>query len=204
MVDLPVRRSALAGLEAGGVRGAVGPDGPGVRLGEWRAASIVQVGAFGEAARVVSAIVEAIASLPVPLAGGRAEALQDTMRIFATGPGRVVVVARDDPDLEYTLVQRIGVDQASIVDLTHSRAVLRIAGPRARDVLAKGCAIDLHPRAFAANGFAQCKFGHLTVWLHQLDATPTFDLFVYRGFVRSLWEELRHGAQEYGASVGPL
>jgi methylglutamate dehydrogenase subunit D len=165
--------------------------------------SVRMVRGFGEAAGIVSALIESVAGLPVPTTGAQAAASDDVMRIFAAGPGRVVVVARDDPYLEYALVQRIAAEQASIVDLTHSRAVLRLSGARARDVLAKLCSIDLHPRVFPANGFVQCKFGHLAIWLHQGGAS-SFDLFVYRGFLRSLWDELHHAALEYGVALEPL
>ena len=37
---------------------------------------------------------------------------------------------------------------AAICDQSDALAILRIAGPEARAVLAKGCPIDLHPRAF--------------------------------------------------------
>lgn len=204
MAEMPPRRSALASVTEHGAHGAVGPDGPGVQLREWRAASIVQVGAFGEAVGIVSALIESVAGLPVPSTGVQAAAADDVMRIFATGPGRFVVVARDDPYVEYALVQRIAAEQASIVDLTHSRAVLRLSGARARDVLAKCCSVDLHQREFPGNGFVQCKLGHLAVWLHQIEATSAFDLFVYRGFLRSLWDELHHAALEYGVASGPL
>jgi sarcosine oxidase subunit gamma len=201
MAEATPRQSALARAE--GVHGAAGRDGPGVRLGEWRAASIVQVGAFPGAEGIVSALVESIAGMPVPRHGSRAAA-SEAMRVFATGPGRWALVARDDPYVEYALVQRIAIAQASIVDLTHSRTVLRLAGARARDVLAKGCTIDLDARAFDVNGFAQTRFGQSAVWLHQVDAAPSFDLFVYRGFARALWEELRESALEYGVALEAL
>ena len=41
------------------------------------------------------------------------------------------------------------------------RTVIRIAGKRARDTLAKGCAIDLHPRAFTAGSAATTRFAHI-------------------------------------------
>jgi sarcosine oxidase subunit gamma len=37
---------------------------------------------------------------------------------------------------------------AAIVDQSHGRTLLRVTGPRVRDALAKGLAIDLHPREF--------------------------------------------------------
>ena len=37
---------------------------------------------------------------------------------------------------------------ASLVDQSHGRTLLRVTGPHVRDALAKGVAVDLHPRAF--------------------------------------------------------
>ena len=64
-------------------------------------------------------------------------------------PGTWMVVAQDveDGGLYPRLREELG-DLAAVVDQSHGRAVLRLAGPRARDVLAKGCRLDLHPRVF--------------------------------------------------------
>lgn len=43
---------------------------------------------------------------------------------------------------------------ASIFDQSGGRTVLRLSGPRARDVLAKGLPIDLHSRAFGPGSAA--------------------------------------------------
>ena len=44
----------------------------------------------------------------------------------------------------------LGDDPGSGVDLSSNRVVLELSGPSALAVLEKGCALDLHPRVFAA------------------------------------------------------
>jgi sarcosine oxidase subunit gamma len=69
-----------------------------------------------------------------------------------------------------------------VVDQSHGRAVLRLAGRRARDVLAKGCRLDLHPRAFRPGRCAQTVIAQVAVLLHQGDERPTYDLYVFAGY----------------------
>lgn len=47
------------------------------------------------------------------------------------------------------LAEAIGTDRGQAVDVSANRTTLELAGPRAASVLAKGCSLDLHPRAFA-------------------------------------------------------
>ena len=79
---------------------------------------------------------------------------------------------------------------AAITDQSDSRAVLRVSGPRARHVLAKGFAIDLHPSAFSAGSSAVTKVAHLSVHIWQVDTAPTFLIAVPRSYSSSFWSWL--------------
>lgn len=52
-----------------------------------------------------------------------------------------------------------------VVDLSANRTTLEISGPRSRDVLEKGCPMDLHPRAFPVNTAVSATFGPVQVML---------------------------------------
>jgi sarcosine oxidase, subunit gamma len=69
----------------------------------------------------------------------------------------------------------------AVTDVSAQRITLRVTGDRARDVLATGCAIDLHPRAFPRGASAQSTLGHAGVIL--LAHSDTGD--DYRVLVRS-------------------
>jgi sarcosine oxidase subunit gamma len=86
----------------------------------------------------------------------------------------------------------------SIVDQSHGRTLLRVAGPRIRDALAKGLAIDLHPHAFMPGYAAITTVAHIGLHIWQLDARPTYELAAPRGFALSFWHWLEASAAEYG------
>lgn len=71
----------------------------------------------------------------------------------------------------------------SVVDVSAQRAILELSGPAARDVLAHGCTLDLHPRVFVPGNYAQTSLAKATVGIHQ--TAETDDGPVYRLLVRS-------------------
>ena len=94
----------------------------------------------------------------------------------------------------------------AVTAVGESRTRLRLAGPRARDLLAKGCALDFHPRIFGGPGTcAQTQLAKSLVVLHLVseDAAegPVFDIFVLRSFADYLWSWLEDAAGEYGFAV---
>jgi sarcosine oxidase, subunit gamma len=94
---------------------------------------------------------------------------------------------------------------AAITDVSDGRVALRLGGPNARDVLAKGCPLDLHPRAFAAGRCAQSLLAKASVLLHLLDDDvrrgPVFDLYVARSFAHYLFAWLEDAGHEYGVQI---
>lgn len=104
------------------------------------------------------------------------------------------------PLLECALVARLraaGGTGVSAVDVSAQRTTIDLGGPSARDVLAHGCSLDLHPRAFGPGRCAQTTLAKAQVVLHQLDEKPTFRVFVRASFARYLAEWLLDAATEY-------
>lgn len=92
---------------------------------------------------------------------------------------------------------------SAVVDVSHGRAVMRIAGPHAADALAKGLPLDLRPHAFPAGCCAQSVMARCNVLVHRLDDTPAYDVFVMRSYGRSVWHFLCEAAAEYGYETVP-
>ena len=90
---------------------------------------------------------------------------------------------------------------ASISDQSGGRTVLRLSGPHARDVLAKGLPIDLDPRAFPLGSAATSAISHMGVQLWQLDDTRSYDLAIFRSVSESFWSWLTASAAEFGYMV---
>ena len=78
-----------------------------------------------------------------------------------------------------------------------SRVCFRISGKYARDLMSRGCRIDLHRDAVSPGFCAQTNMAQIGVLLHQLDDGPAYDLYVYSGFARSFRDWLRGTALQF-------
>ncbi len=88
-------------------------------------------------------------------------------------------------------------DLGAVVDQSHGRSGLRLSGPRARQVMAKNTAIDLHPRAFGPGRCAITSVAHMNATIVQVDGAPTYDLFVIRSLARSFAHAIEHACHEF-------
>ncbi len=77
---------------------------------------------------------------------------------------------------------------------------MRIAGPKARDTLAKGLPIDLHQQVFQPGDTALTVVAHINVHIWQVDDAPTYDLAVFRSYAASFCEFITSAASEFGIS----
>ncbi|MGB6538470.1 MAG: sarcosine oxidase subunit gamma family protein [Xanthobacteraceae bacterium] len=90
---------------------------------------------------------------------------------------------------------------ASVMDQSDGRTILRISGPRARDALAKGILIDLHPSAFAPGDTAITTVAYIGVHFWQIDAAPTYEFAVFRSFAIAFAEWAIDAAAEFGVTA---
>jgi len=104
-----------------------------------------------------------------------------------------------------TLREALGEAHHALSEVTDGRVAFGLAGPSARDVLAKGCPLDLHPRAFPAGCCAQSLLAKASVLIHLVEddpqAGPSFDLYVGRSFSHYLWAWLEDAGLEYGVQI---
>ncbi len=81
---------------------------------------------------------------------------------------------------------------AAVSDQSDARAALRLSGPNVRDMLGKGCMIDLHPAAFPPGAAAMTSIAHMGVHLWRVDEPPCdgdaiFDILIARSMAASFW-----------------
>ena len=139
--------------------------------------------ALPDGLRITAEPFVALADLRVDPASGvqvRGAALPTTPNTWVpAGDGRLVWLGPDEwlatspgtaPEaLEAELADVLRPVGGVAVDVSAQRIGLRIGGPRARQVLAKGCSIDLHPRVFVPGSSAQTTLGQAGVVLLALD-----------------------------------
>lgn len=114
------------------------------------------------------------------------------------GPGEWLAVAPVVPAPFIAAVTGL----ASVVDQSDGRLILRVSGPNARDTLAKGLPVDLHPSAFGPSDTALTAASHIGLQIWQVDDAPTYDIAVPRGYAASFWRWLAGSAAEFGYVVG--
>jgi methylglutamate dehydrogenase subunit D len=116
------------------------------------------------------------------------------------GPGQWIASAEAAADFVARLRSDLG-SFAAVADQSDSRLVVRLSGPCVRDVLAKGLAVDLHPRAFKVADVAVTLVAHIGVQIDMLDDAPTYQLAAPRSMAGSFWSWLSASAAEFGYDV---
>jgi sarcosine oxidase subunit gamma len=169
-----------------------------------RVALTLQLGLRGDGAdpRFAAAIAGALGCpLPtVPNTVSRAGAIA----VLWLAPDEFLVTAESgSAGLTERLRDAVAGQHAAVVDLSASRIVFELAGEAARHVLAKGCSLDLHPRAFASGACAQTALARAAVILQQVDDVPHYRVFVRRSFARYLEAWLRDAAAEFAGTATP-
>jgi len=84
--------------------------------------------------------------------------------------------------------------ELSIVDVTHEYAVLELDGSAAREILAKGCGLDLHPERFPPGSDTRTRLAKIAVHI-ACRATQHFLLYVTRSYANYLAEWLEDAAR---------
>lgn len=115
------------------------------------------------------------------------------------GPDEWLLLCAEDgrEALQAALEAALAGQHAAIVDVSDAYLGFAIAGPRAAELLAKGCTIDLHPSAFGQGRVGRTLLAKADITL--LRTADGFRLYVLRSFAdyAGLW--LEDAAREYGA-----
>ncbi|MEV6053634.1 sarcosine oxidase subunit gamma family protein [Streptomyces sp. NPDC052107] len=101
-------------------------------------------------------------------------------------------------DLESRIRSAAGDEPLSVTDVSAQRTTLLVGGPRARDLLAHGCSLDLHPRAFGPGRCAQATLARTQVVLVARDEPRAgFWVLVRSSFAGYLADWLLDAAVEH-------
>lgn len=114
------------------------------------------------------------------------------------GPDEWLVLSQADANaVTGELREALAGAPGSVVDVSANRTTLELSGPAARQVLHKGCPLDLHPRAFGPGQAASTTVGPVAVLLWQVDDAPTYRLFPRSSFADYLARWLIDAMSEY-------
>jgi sarcosine oxidase subunit gamma len=99
------------------------------------------------------------------------------------GPDEWLVRSRQPQaaQLEEKLAAALAGQYASVVDVGSGYTVLRVQGTHVRDVISRGCPLDLHPKTLAPGQCAQSHYFKASIVLIPV-AGDTFEIVVRRSF----------------------
>lgn len=142
--------------------------------------------------------VGAALGVPLPQRAGECPATA-TRRIVWAGPDDWFVIG--EPGEQAALAAALRAAGAgthhAVTDVSSGYAVLTLAGPSAQDVLAQGCPLDLHLRAFPVGCSAGTHFFKASVWMWRTGA-DRFELLVRTSFAGYVETLLRACTRECG------
>ncbi len=123
-----------------------------------------------------------------------------TLRIVWAGPDDWFVIGPrgEAAALESQLRGELAGQHVSVTDVSGGYTVLHLSGRPVRDVLAQGCPLDLHPRAFGTGSAAGSLFFKASVWLWQTDDAPVYEVLVRSSFQGYVWLMLERATAECG------
>ena len=178
----------------GADRGAVG-----VSLSVRHPASIVTIIARKDKAEAASKAISARFGVGLPAAGKSSKG--EDVSFHWCGAEQYFAIAEGFGEgALYRDLQETLFSLASCSEQSHGRVIIRIAGPKARAVLAKGTPVDLHDSVFAIGSSAMTQMAHVGVHLVRT-GDDAFELSVFRGFSANFWEWLTTMSEEFGYQV---
>jgi sarcosine oxidase, subunit gamma len=196
-----IRRSPashLAGaLEAGSIEGTVV-----LKEGPFQTMAGVRVDPGSEAGSRIASVVGGLPARCGEVAG------TERVSVLWLGPSEFLMVAPEEAhdslggDLIGSLVTALGDAPGQVVDLSANRTTFELAGPRARAVLEKGCALDLHPRSFSPGTAVNTEVGNIPVILLK-SGEESYRIFPRASFADFLGRWLLDAMREFASPEVP-
>jgi heterotetrameric sarcosine oxidase gamma subunit len=142
----------------------------------------------------LDAVLAAFHADELPHTGESASA--GALSLLGIGPGRWMLVEHAVPLRSQGPLERLTDAFEIVIEIGDAWTQIAVSGTAMHDLLAKGCALDLHPTVFREGACAVTGFAHLRCLLFRFGAG--FRLFVGRSYAASLAEWLIEAAAEFG------
>ena len=117
-------------------------------------------------------------------------------RILWNAPKTWLIISSKE-DIVERIKEKCNSENFAVTDISHSRAVIRIKGLQAREVLKKGSPINFNE--FEANNCAGTVFHGINIIIDSINNNPdTYNLLTLRSFGESFYHHITDAALEFG------
>jgi heterotetrameric sarcosine oxidase gamma subunit len=136
-----------------------------------------------------------INNLELPKENSLVVANKDT-RILWSSPKTWLIISYKQNIFE-EVNKNCSVDNFAVTDISHSRAVIKIKGTKVREVLKKGCPLNINE--IKKNHCAGTVFNGIAIIIDCFDEEPdTFNLLSLRSFGESFYHHITDASLEFG------
>ena len=133
--------------------------------------------------------------LDLPLENQKVTANKET-RILWSAP-RTWLIISSKKNIISNIKNKCDRENFAVTDISHSRAVIQIKGSQAKEVLKKGCPININE--IQVNNCAGTVFNGITVVVDFVNNNPdTFNLLALRSFGETFYHHITDAALEFG------
>jgi sarcosine oxidase subunit gamma len=177
----PDTRSALHGIGE--------PDGLALRIWEMPARGMIDLrgDAGNESFR---AGVKQVTGVELPLTPRTSSAWGDIKILWLSIDQWLVICPRNRlGEMTGGLESALKSQHVSITDVSDMRAVIRLEGEGVREVLLKGCSLDLLGQGYEPGTVRRVRFAEIAALMQIIDA-QTIELYVFRSYAHYAWDFL--------------
>jgi len=169
---------------------------PGLILTERSGLALASIAAFKGQADSVAAALNAGFGLAPPTSPRIVS--NEAIALVWLGPDQWLAMA-ESGDVAALIIEALG-SGAAVTDQSDGWVVVRLAGPQARNVLAKCLTIDLDPRVFRPGDVALTRAGHVDVRVWH-ETNGVYEIACARSYAAGLFGWLEESALEFGLSL---
>jgi len=136
-----------------------------------------------------------IGDLDLPLESPKVTMNKET-RILWNAP-RTWLIISSKKNIVSSIKDKCDNENFAVTDISHSRAVIQIKGLQAKEVLKKGCPININE--IQVNSCAGTVFNGITIVVDCVNNNPdTFNLLALRSFGETFYHHITDAALEFG------
>lgn len=127
--------------------------------------------------------------------------LLDEVRLLCISPGEWLMtsLSKSGIAIRDTIAKDLRAQNVEFADLSAGHAVIEVAGPSVRDVLSKGCGIDLHPRTLFAGRCVRTRFAQIPLVIDCVQDPDRFELYAGRSYTHYLKDWLLDAGVGYAS-----
>lgn len=123
------------------------------------------------------------------------------LRLLCVSPGEWLLSSptTSGTEIRDTIAKDCKSQHVEYADVSAGHAVIEVTGVSAREVLSKGCGIDLHPRVLFAGRCVRTRFAQVPVVIDCVQDPDRFELYTGRSYTHYLKDWLFDAGVGYAA-----